>query len=253
MFRIALSPKGDMHIQDLQIALFNYILSRQKKEELIIRIEDIDIKDVKENDAKTVGLLELFGITYKEVLYQSKNLKFYSAMALDLLHRKKAFNCFCPSEILEKQEIYDGTCENLPAELVIDNPNPFSVRIKKPTSSIDFNDHIKGEIKIEQIDSFMILKSNKTPTYDFAHGVDDMLNNISFVIQCDTCLKNTAKQIHIRKSLRYDKEIQYAHLPCIQNGKNISITQLLKNGYLPQAIVNYVILLTSKTPKNFLP
>jgi glutamyl-tRNA synthetase len=271
MLRFAPSPTGDMHIGNLRVALFNYLEASKRGEELIIRIEDTDKeRNIEGKDAEIVALLDLFGIKYRDVLYQSKNFKFHSAMAIDLLHRKKAFNCFCTQEELQaKKEAakeakkayrYDGTCENLPAEEVIDNPKPFSVRIKKPTSPIAFKDIIKGEISFEpdDIDSFIILRVDKTPTYNFACAVDDMLSDISIVIRGEDHLSNTPKQIHIRRSLGYEKEIEYAHLPIILNaeGKKMSkrdnassVKWLLEEGFLPEAIANYLILIGNKTPK----
>ena len=271
MLRFAPSPTGDMHIGNLRVAIFNYITALQRKEDLIIRIEDTDKeRNIQGKDSEIIALLDLFEIKYKDVLYQSKNFKFHSAMAVDLLHKKKAFNCFCsPQELEAKKEEakkakkayrYDGTCENLPAEEVIDNPKPFTVRIKKPSNPITFNDKIKGEITFEpdNIDSFIILRVDKTPTYNFACAVDDMLSDISFVIRGEDHLSNTPKQIHIRKSLGYDKEIEYAHLPIIlnQDGKKMSkrddassVKWLLEEGFLPQAISNYLILIGNKTPK----
>ncbi len=270
MLRFAPSPTGDMHIGNMRVALFNYIVARQRGEEMIVRIEDTDKeRNIEGKDAEIIALLDLFGIKYKEVLYQSKNFKFHQAMAVDLLHKKKAFNCFCSEEELKaKREAaketkqayrYDGTCEALPAEEVIDNPKPFTVRIKKPLSSIEFEDKIKGKLSFapEDIDSFIILRVDKTPTYNFACAVDDMLSDISMVIRGEDHLSNTSKQIHIRRSLGYDKKIEYAHLPIILNeeGKKMSkrddassVKWLLEEGFLPQAISNYLILIGNKTP-----
>ena len=271
MLRFAPSPTGDMHIGNLRVALFNYIVSKQRDEDLIIRIEDTDKeRNIEGKDAEIIALLDLFGIKYKEVIYQSKNLKFHQAMAVDLLHKKKAFNCFCSEEELEKKREeakkakiayrYDQTCLRLPPEEVIDNPKPFSVRIKKPKQSIKFSDIIKGEFEFapDDIDSFIILRVDKSPTYNFACAVDDMLSDISLVIRGEDHLSNTPKQIHIRKELGYEKDIEYAHLPIIlnQDGKKMSkrdnassVKWLLEEGFLPSAIANYLILLGNKTPK----
>ena len=271
MVRFAPSPTGDMHIGNLRVALFNYIVSIQKKEDLIVRIEDTDKeRNIEGKDKEILGILDLFGIEYSQVIYQSQNFKFHSAMALQLLHEKKAFSCFCSPEWLEKkrQEAkeakkpyrYDGACENLPAELVIDNENPFTIRIKKPKEPIIIKDLIKGEISFapNDIDSFIIMRQDKTPTYNFACAIDDMLSDISLVIRGEDHMSNTPKQEHIRNSLKYDKKIGYAHLPIILNdsGKKMSkrddassVKWLLEEGYLPEAISNYLILMGNKPPK----
>jgi len=262
MLRFAVSSTDDMNIGDLRVALFNYIVSQQKKEDLIIRIEDINKeKSVEGKDKEILGVLSLFGIEYSQVLYQSQNFRFHSAMALQLLHEKKAFSCFCSPQWLEKKReeakiakepyMYDGACENLPAELVIDNENPFTIRIKKPLKSIVIDDSIKGKItfKANDIDSFIIMQQDKIPTYNFASAIDDMLSDISLVIHDEEHINNTPKQIHIRTSLNYDKKIEYAHIPTMLDENTLSVKWLLEEGYLPEAISNYLISTGNKPPK----
>lgn len=270
MLRFAPSPTGDMHIGNLRVALFNYIVAKQRGEELIVRIEDTDKeRNIEGKDKEIFDILALFGIEYSQMMYQSENVRFHSAMAIQLLHDKKAFNCFCTPETLEsKREAavaqkrayrYDGACHNLPAEQVIDNMNPFTVRLAKPDGAIATNDLIKGKISFDadEVDSFIIMRQDKTPTYNFACAVDDMLSDISLVIRGEDHVSNTPKQIHIRKSLGYKKDIEYAHLPIILNdlGKKMSkrddassVKWLLEEGYLPSAISNYLILIGNKVP-----
>jgi len=260
MLRFAPSPTGEMHIGNLRVAIFNYIVSKQRKEDLIVRIEDIDReKNIEGIDQEIVGILELFGIEYSQVIHQSQNFKFHSAMALQLLHEKRAFSCFCSPEWLQKKREeakeanveykYDDACRNLPAELVIDNTAPFTVRIARPDKAIVIQDHIKGEMSFDRdsVDSFVILNQDKTPTYDFATAVDDMLSDISLVIRDEKYLENTPKQIHVRNQLGYEKKVEYAHFPSLL-GEDVSVKQLLEEGYLPDAIANYLIVLAHKTP-----
>jgi glutamyl-tRNA synthetase len=138
--------------------------------------------------------------------------------------------------------------------------NPFTIRIKKPDDTITIKDRIKGEVsfKPDDVDSFIIMRQDKTPTYNFACAVDDMLTDISLVIRGEDHMSNTPKQDHIRTSLKYDKKIEYAHLPIILNddGKKMSkrddassVKWLLEEGYLPSAISNYLILMGNKPPK----
>lgn len=271
MLRFAPSPTGDMHIGNLRVALFNYIISQQKKEDLVIRIEDTDKeRNIEGKDKEILEILGLFGITYSQVIYQSENVRFHTAMALQLIHEKKAFSCFCSPEWLEgkreeakankKPYRYDDACANLPAELVIDNLNPFTIRLNKPIEDIKVKDHIKGDVsfKPDDVDSFIIMRQDKTPTYNFACAVDDMLSDISIVIRGEDHMSNTPKQDHIRNALKYDKKIEYAHLPIILNddGKKMSkrddassVKWLLEEGFLPEAISNYLILIGNKPPK----
>ena len=271
MLRFAPSPTGDMHIGDLRVALFNYIYSKQVNETLTIRIEDIDqSQNIEGKDAEILGLLALFGIEHETTSYQSESMKRHQLMALQLLNTKRAFNCFCTSESLEaKQKAaeqtnktyrYDGTCENLAAEQSIDNESPFSVRIKKPLTAIDFSDKIKGEqhFEPEDVDSFIILNQDKMPTQNFASAVDDMISDISLVIRDEKHLLNTPKQMALRAALGYTKSIEYAHLPSVLNNSGEKIGQadhklnlkwLLEEGFLPEAIINYLLLLGNRPPK----
>jgi glutamyl-tRNA synthetase len=262
---------SDMHIGNLRIAIFNYIIANQKGEDLIVRIEDTDIKkSMEEKDKEIQDILTLFNIKYSQVIHQSQNFRFHSAMALQLLHEKKAFSCFCSSEWIEKKRKeakaakkpykYDDACKNLPSELVIDNMNPFTIRINRPNQAIIIDDHIKGKVtfKPDAIDSFIIMKQDKTPTYNFACAVDDMLSDISIVICDEDYMNDAPRQEHIRNSLKYDKKIEYAHIPAILNptGKKMSkydnissIKWLLEEGYLPEAILNYLISIGNEPPK----
>lgn len=270
MLRFAPSPTGDMHIGNLRVALFNYILSVQREEPLLIRIEDTDKeRNIPGKEEEIFAILTLFGIEYQEQQLQSNNLRFHRAMAIQLLQDKKAFNCFCTPETLDaKREAaienkiayrYDGACENLHPEEVIDNQLPFTIRLKKPNHSITVRDIIKGESTFapEDIDSFILMRADKYPTYNFACAVDDMLADISLIIRGEDHLSNTPKQIAIHEALGYDKKVEYAHLPIILGveGKKMSkrddassVKWLLEEGFLPEAIINYLILMGNKTP-----
>lgn len=234
MLRFASSPTGDMHIGELRIALFNHLIAQEKKEDLIIRIEDMDKKkNIDGKDQEILDILGLFGITHTQVIYQSESVRFHSAMALQLVHEKKAFSCFCSDTWIEKKQQeakeagtpykYDNACRNLPAELVIDNTSPFCIRI----------------VKAENGESFVILNQDKIPTHNFSTAVDDMLNNISMVICTQNLKSDTLEQEHIRDSLAYDKKVQYRYIPVLEN--DVSVKSLLEQGFLPEAISNYLI------------
>ncbi|MEA3521845.1 MAG: glutamate--tRNA ligase [Campylobacterota bacterium] len=262
MLRFAPSPTGDMHIGNLRLAIFNYLLSQQNDEALIVRIEDMDTeRNIEGKDQEILDILGLFGIEYKEVIYQSSHLKYHRAMALQLLHDKKAFSCFCTPETIESKKKaakvakkayrYDGTCENLPADLVIDNMNPFVIRLKKPNSSLHVSDIIEGD------NSFIIMRQDKNPTDNFACAIDDMISNIATVIRSEDHISDTPKQIAIHHALGYTKDIHYAHIPIILNNEGekmskqdsvSSVKWMLEEGFLPSAISNYLIVATTKAP-----
>jgi len=262
MLRFAFSPTTDMQLGTLRLALFNYLLAQQKGENLLVRVEDINKdKNIAKKDQEGADLLHLFKIEYTQLIHQSQNLKFHAAMALQLLHEKKAFSCFCSDEWLDKKRqeaaetdkkyMYDDACRNLPAELVIDNTAPFTIRIVRPQQSLVVHDLIEGRktFQAEEFDSFIIMNQDKSATDDFATAIDDMLNDISVVVCNKDQLHNSAKQVHIRNQLGYDKEIAYAHITNFT--EEISVVELLKEGYLPEAISNYLILIGNETPCDF--
>ncbi|WP_270984826.1 glutamate--tRNA ligase [Campylobacter upsaliensis] len=270
MYRFAPSPTGDMHIGNLRAALINYICSKQEKTDFILRIEDTDkARNIAGKEEEIKEILKLFGISWQHYYVQSENLKFHRQMALKLVSEKRAFACFCTEEELNaKKEAakaqnkpyrYDGTCENLQDSDVLENEKPFVIRLKKPEKAMRFKDFIKGELcfEPENIDSFVIMRADKTPTYNFACAVDDMLEGVSCIIRGEDHVSNTPKQEHIRASLNYEKPMTYAHLPIILNEEgqkmskreaHSSVKWLLESGILPSAVANYLLLLGNKTP-----
>lgn len=271
MYRFAPSPTGDMHIGNLRAAIFNYICARQSGQDFILRIEDTDTaRNIAGKDEEIKEILRLFGISWQHFYIQSENLKYHRQMALKLVSEKKAFACFCTPEILEQKKEaakkankayrYDGTCEHLADSEVLENDKPFVIRLKKPQKAMEFTDLIKGKLHFEpeNIDSFVIMRADKTPTYNFACAVDDMIEGVTCIIRGEDHTSNTPKQEHIRTSLGYDKAMTYAHLPIILNDEgqkmskreaHSSVKWLLEQGILPRAVANYLIMLGNKTPK----
>ena len=252
MLRFAPSPTQDMNIGNLRVAIFNYIVSKQLNEDLVVRIDDTDReKNIEGKDKEILEMLNLFSIEYKNALHQSDSLKYHQKLAMQLMTQKKAFACFCSDEKLNelkekakkegKKSEYDGFCETLSDETVLNTNAPFTVRIKKPEKNV-------LEYTPDEVDSFIILKHDKTPTYNYACAIDDMLMNITTVIREENNLLNTPKQIYIRNQFGYDNEIKYIHLPMFSEEDNISIKTLIDEGFLPSAIANYLVLLGNTTP-----
>ncbi len=273
MLRFAPSPTGDMHIENLRVAIFNYMIAKQRDVNFIVRIEDADKeRNIEGKDTEILQILEKFALPHNSVSHQSENLHIHQTLAIRLLEEKKAFVCTCtPKELeLDKEESkknrvayrYSGRCSSMGAKefskLKQDNV-PFVIRIKKPDVTIANHDLIKGDITAtpNEVDSFVILRADSTPTYNFACACDDMLSDVSLVIRGEEHLSNTPKQIHIKQLLGYEQETLYAHLPIILNsdGKKMSNTDdaislkwLFEQGFIPDTIANYLILLGNKTP-----
>ncbi len=260
MLRFAISPTGDMDISALRLALINFIISKQKDEELLVRIDDTNTaKNIENKDKEILELLNLFGIEHSRVIIESENIKYHTGMGMKLLLDKKAFNCFCSKEALEEDKqkakkegkpySYSGFCETISDETKFQCNAPFVVRAKKPAHDIKFNDLIEGECSYnpDEVDSVVILDVDKRPTADFASAVDDMLYNITFVITDKKHLVSTARQIHIRESLGYTQNIEYAHIQGL-SGKELSVKSLIDDGFLPAAIANYLVLLGTNAP-----
>lgn len=230
MYRVALFPTGDMPLGDLRIALFNYICSKQANKQLIVRVEDGDkARNIDGKDQELLEMLALFGMSYSHLYYQSDNFKYHLQFASTLLDQKKAFICFCAED---KAAPYDGRCENLSSDEVLNNPNPFVIRMKtKPIH-----------------DSFVIMAQNKYPTYTFACACDDMLQGVTTIIRSEEHLEDSPKEELIRQSIGYDQAIHYVHLPMMLDD-GISVQWLLDQGFMPEAIVNYLLLLGNPTPK----
>lgn len=273
MLRFAPSPTGDMHIGNLRVALLNHIVSMQTGKELLIRIEDTDdSRNVDNKDKEILDILDKFKIDYKSVIYQSKNLSLHRKLAAKLLVEKKAFCCFCDEATLkakkEKAKLekktyrYDGTCANLSDKEVLAKENEsFTIRVKKPEKNIVVEDLLRGVKEFEpyDVDSFIILKKDKKPTYNYACAIDDISADIDLIIRGEDHYSNSAKQKHLQLQLGYTKDIKYMHLPMILNKETnkkmskrddaSSVKWLLNQGYLVEAITNYLLLLGYKAPK----
>jgi len=253
MLRFAPSPTGDMHISNLRVAILNYLVAQQKKDTLLVRIEDSDTKrNIEGKDTEIMMLLEKFAIKHDSVYHQSEHLRIHQRLAVQLLQNEKAFVCKCIEE--EENSKYSGKCEKLTKEdytQLKESGEPFVVRIKKPSAPITNHDIIKGSITTtpDEVDSFVILKTDGTPTHNFACACDDMLSNIDFIIREEYHLDDTPKQIHIKSSLGYERDTTYAHLSTIINDEH-SVKWLFEQGFIPNAILNYLLLIGNpKAPK----
>ncbi|WP_456450378.1 glutamate--tRNA ligase [Hydrogenimonas sp.] len=249
MLRFAPRPTGDMTVADLRVALCNYLAAKRRGERFVVRLEDGDReRNVEGKDREILDTLGLCGIAFDDVAYQSRNLTLHQHMAIKLLQERKAFACFCPEG--DGEAPYAGGCDTLADAEVIDNPNPFVVRLKKPDAPVAFDDTLKGPLAFapDAVDSFVILHTDKTPTYDFACAVDDMLLDISFIVRDEAHLASTPRQIAVREALGYDKAVGYAHLSVLEGG-DVTVRSLFEEGFLPEAVVNHLLAVSMATPK----
>jgi len=248
MLRFAPSPTGDMTIDDLRIAIVNYLAAKERGEPLLVRMDDTPNTEVVEGkDTEIMQVLEKFAITHDQVYHRSEHLHIHQTLAIRLIQEEKAFVCTCDPQ----QKECTGRCETMETEAyhrLKESGESFVVRIKAPETTIGFKDLLQGETEIppQQIGSFLILHTDATPTPDFASACDDMLSNISPVIRNARYLAHTPRQEYIKKMLGYSEETVYLHLPSLldEKGAQVTLLSLLAEGFIPDAIINYIIQLT---------
>ena len=272
--RFAPSPTGYLHIGSARTALFNYLFAKKTNGKYILRIEDTDLlRNVKGSEEMLLRDLRWLGLNWDEgpdcggdfgPYRSSERLAIYNKYVNKLLDEGKAYFCFCAKEELE--QVRDSLasrffckCCNLSDELILKfkkENKPFSIRFRVPVEDkIVFDDIIRGEVSfaLEDIEDFIIFKSNGMPTYHFAVTVDDALMRITHVIRGEEHLSNTPKHILLFKALNFPLP-HFAHIPLILNkdGRKLSkrdkntlqfISEYRELGYLPSAIINYLSLL----------
>jgi len=259
--RFAPSPTGHLHIGGARTAIFNWLFARHNKGRFVLRIEDTDrTRSTDEAIEEILEALSWLGLDWDEGPYrQTERMDIYRKEAERLVAEGKAYYCYCTPEELEKirEESrekfgvpkYDGRCRNRtePREGV----KPvirFKANLEGETV---FNDLIKGEIRYpnSQLDDFIIVRSDGTPTYNFVVVVDDALMGITHVIRGDDHLNNTPKQIQLYQALGYEIPA-FAHVPMILGpdkaklSKRHGATSVLAyrdEGYLPEALFNFLV------------
>lgn len=278
--RFAPSPTGPLHMGNARTALFAYLFAKKERGDFVIRVEDTDKerskpeweKDVLEN-LEWLGLKLDEGPTTTEdkgsfgPYRQSQRTEIYKEYLEKLLTEKKAYWCFCPEDELEAQRQdqasrgetprYLGTCRTLSAD-EIEKKNKAGkqavIRFIIESKKIVFKDLIRGEISFDTSLSgdIVIAKDIETPLYNFTVVIDDELMRITHVIRGEDHISNTPKQLLLKDALGLKQEIKYAHLPLIlgedktklskRHGDN-SVTRFRKEGYMPEAIINFLALL----------
>ena len=257
--RFAPSPTGLLHIGGARTALFAWLYAKSNSGSCLLRIEDTDKERSKqEYTDEIINSFNWMGVNFDEdVVYQSKNHDRHLEVAKELLKNGKAYVCNCSKERLdqlrkEQEERgenakYDGKCRNLS----ISESENTVIRFKNPEEgSVVFKDLIKGQIEFsnEEMDDFIIVRSDGAPTYNLCVVVDDLDMKISHVIRGDDHLNNTPKQINVFDALGIKSPI-YGHVPMIlgEDGKRMSkrhgavgVSEYRDMGILPTAFMNYL-------------
>jgi glutamyl-tRNA synthetase len=259
--RFAPSPTGHLHIGGARTALFNWLYARSTGGRFVLRIEDTDTS--RSTDEFIDSILEgirWMGLDWDEGPFrQTERLGTYQAYIEKLLLDGHAYHCYCsPEELDERRKEamakgqplrYDRRCRDLKGPVEDIEP---TVRFKMPLSGeVSVVDLVKGNTVFDnsQLDDLIIMRSDGTPTYNFVVVVDDMDMQITHVIRGDDHLNNTPKQIHIYGALGYDTPV-FAHLPMILGADKArlskrhgatSVTAYRDEGYLPDALVNYLV------------
>jgi glutamyl-tRNA synthetase len=266
--RFAPSPTGRLHLGSIRTALFNFVFVKSQKGVFILRIEDTDKeRSKKEFVDDIIESLKWLNLNPDEgPIFQSERTEIYRKVIEELLDKGKAYRCFCTKEELDlKRQMqitkgepprYDGTCTKLSKEEVNEKLSrniPYVIRLKVPDQILTFKDYLRGEIKFDLrlIGDFVIAKSETEPLFHLATPVDDYYQGITHVIRGAEHIPNTPKQILIFKVMNWKIPI-YAHIPLIlgEGGGKLSkrhgaksVLEYRKDGYLPEAIINFLILL----------
>ena len=266
--RIAPSPTGYLHVGTARTALFNYLFARKEGGVFILRIEDTDIKRSSQEMVDVIlDSLKWLGLEWDEGPYfQSERFDIYRKYAEKLVSEGKAYYCYCtPEEIKERKEKvqnqgkvwkYDRRCLHLTDEekkRFEGEGRSKAIRFLVPDGKTDFDDLIHGKIERENqdIEDFVLIKSDGTPGYNFSVVIDDHEMGITHVIRGDDHISNTPKQILVYRALGWD-EPAFAHVPLIlgQDRSKLSkrhgavaVSYYRDEGILPEAFVNFLALL----------
>lgn len=266
--RFAPSPTGFLHIGGARTALFNYLFAKHQNGKFVLRIEDTDqARSKPEMVDQILNALRWLNLNWDgEIVYQSAQIESHRALCRDLMDKDRAYPCFCDSEDLARKRKesekkyggyqYDGSCRSLTPEerqQRFESKIPFTLRFKVPDGRVAFEDMIHGhtEISTDELDDFIIQRSDGSPVYQIAVVADDQHMGITHVIRGDDHISNTYKQVLIYRAMEWDMPC-FAHVPLIlgPDKKRLSkrhgaasVEEYQKAGFLSEAVVNYLVLL----------
>ena len=254
------SPTGHLHIGGARTALFNWLYARHTCGKFILRIEDTDVQRSTQASADgIIASLNWLGIDWDDGPYfQSQRFDIYKDCANRLIDDGQAYYCDCPAEVLEEKRkkalaaggnpVYDGTCRqrNLsPSDKTV-------VRFRTPdTGKTVLDDVVKGPIGVDnsEIGDFVIVRSDGTPTYNFAVVVDDITMGVNTIIRGDDHVANTPRQIMLYRALGSPLPT-FAHVPMVLGSDRsrlskrhgaMSVLEYRDQGFLPAGLLNYLV------------
>lgn len=275
--RFAPSPTGFMHIGNLRTALYAYLIAKSKGGRFILRIEDTDSQRYVEGATEIIyKTLHIAGLAYDEgpevggpygPYVQSERKNNYLDYAKQLIEKGAAYYCFCDkdrlatlyegqSDVKKDGGKYDRHCLGLSREEIdaqLKAGVPYVIRQRIPEGATVFYDEVYGDIRVEnkELEDQILIKSDGLPTYNFANVIDDHLMEISHVVRGSEYLSSAPKYNLLYEAFGWELPV-YVHLPLIlnQNGEKLSkrrgdatFEDLLEQGFLTQAIVNFIALL----------
>ncbi len=259
--RFAPSPTGYLHVGGARTALFNWLLARKLGGTFILRIEDTDVaRSTEESVNAILEGMKWLGLDWDEgPFFQSDLFPVYREYVQKLLEQGKAYRCYCSAEELEakreralaegRKPKYDGTCRGITHEIP---GKPFVIRFRAPQDGVtSFDDLVKGPISFnnEELDDLIIQRTDGTPIYNFTVVIDDATMKISTVIRGDDHISNTPRQILLYEALGFPVP-RFAHVPMILGSDKArlskrhgatSVMAYRDMGYLPEAMVNYLV------------
>ena len=277
--RFAPSPTGDLHVGNIRTALFDWAYARHTGGKLIFRIEDTDRERVTdEYIARAIDTLKWLGLNWDEgpevggpygPYLQSQRLEIYTEWANTFLKNGDAYNCYCSTEELEARREaqreanqapgYDGKCRSLTGEEISryqgEGRKPV-IRMRMPDGETRFTDLIRGEVVFEHkyVPDFVLMRADGSPLYTLAVAVDDVLMKVTHVLRGEDLLSSTPRQIRVYQAMGVAPSDypEFAHLPFVMGTDNaklskrngeVSIAWYREEGFLPEAICNYLALL----------
>jgi glutamyl-tRNA synthetase len=278
--RFAPSPTGDLHIGGVRTALFNWLFAKNKGGKFILRIEDTD--EARSTDASTRVILDALNwleLSWDEgpgnevpefaPYYQMKRKEagVYQKYADELISKGLAYPCYCTTEEVDEMRKkaqagklppkYDGSCRNLTPEQRKEKEaqgRSAVIRFKTPQEGKTvLDDLIRGRVEFDNslLDDFVIMKANGVPTYNFACVIDDYLMKMTHILRGDDHISNTPRQMHIYEALNWQMP-KFAHMAMIlgpdgarlsKRHGHTSVLEYRKEGYLKEALLNYLALL----------